>query len=47
VTDDELDERITEWHEAPAGSPIAAMELHEYLGMTLDEFTAWVPGGEP
>lgn len=38
VTDDEIDDRIDEWHNgAGAGKP-----LHEYLGWTRAEYAKWV-----
>ena len=30
------------WHEAPEGSAEAAMSLPDFLGMTADEYAAWV-----
>jgi hypothetical protein len=42
VTADEIDDFIDRWHEeAPAvtGRPVP---IHEFLGMTWDEYEAWV-----
>lgn len=30
-----------EWHDAPAGSPAAGKQLHEFLGMTWEEYQRW------
>jgi hypothetical protein len=37
----DIDEYISRWHSAPERSPAAAMELHEFLGMTWDEYRIW------
>ncbi len=34
---EEIDEFVDQWHEAPAGS-----ELHDYLGMTKEEYSLWL-----
>lgn len=34
---EEIDKYVAEWNSA-----ITALTLHEYLGMTLDEYKAWV-----
>jgi hypothetical protein len=34
---DEIDDFIDRWHEAPEGR-----ELHEYLGMTEEEYGNWL-----
>jgi hypothetical protein len=34
---DEIDDFIDEWHENPRG-----FELHDFLGMTLEEYRLWV-----
>lgn len=33
-----LDERVQQWHHTPLDDP---MSLHDFLGMTWDEYTAW------
>jgi len=37
VTPQEVDDFVDKWHEAPAGR-----ELHEFLGMTEEEYSLWV-----
>lgn len=34
---DEIDDFIDRWHQAPEGR-----ELHDYLGMTKDEYSLWL-----
>ena len=45
ANDDELDQRVADWHEGRAGQ---GQELHEYLGLTWAEYAArfspWPPG---
>ncbi|GAB3816653.1 hypothetical protein GCM10027605_66050 [Micromonospora zhanjiangensis] len=41
TTLDAIDDYIARWHEAPDRSYAAAMELHEFLGMTWDEYRLW------
>jgi hypothetical protein len=36
------DELIEEWH----GGAGEGVSLAEYLGMTEDEYAAWMPGGD-
>lgn len=36
-TDEEINELIDEWHKNPNDQP-----LHEYLGMTWEEYHSWV-----
>ncbi len=33
----EIDKRIAEWHKSDS-----KLEIHEYLGMTQDEYVSWV-----
>lgn len=42
MTEDEIDQLVAEWHDAPESSPIARRELHEHLGMTWDEYRQWM-----
>jgi hypothetical protein len=42
---EEMDDFIARWHEADPGSPIAAMSLHSFLGLTWHEYAEWV--GDP
>jgi hypothetical protein len=42
-SDDELDNKIVEWHDGPA---YASMRLHEFLGWTWDEYKHWVETNE-
>lgn len=37
VMSDEIEDFIEEWHDSDS-----AVELHEYLGMTWDEYSLWV-----
>lgn len=46
LTPEELDARITAWHDAPSDSYIAQMELHEYLGWSWEQYKHWVETGE-
>lgn len=46
VSADEIDARVTAWREAPIGSPAAQVDLHEYLGMTWEQYSRWVTTGE-
>jgi hypothetical protein len=38
---DEIDDFIDRWHEG-ANPQISGLSLHEYLGLTLDEYEIWV-----
>ncbi|KAA8700310.1 MULTISPECIES: hypothetical protein [Pseudomonas syringae group] len=38
VFEDEIDRFVADWHQGLEG---ADMELHEYLGMTWDEYRIW------
>ncbi len=37
----DIDDYIDRWHDAPEGSPIAVTELHDYLGMSWEEYRLW------
>lgn len=39
---DSIDDFIDAWHDAPAGSRVASQSLHEFLGMSWDEYRLWV-----
>lgn len=41
VTDEQIDDRIDEWHESTTDDG----PLHEWLGMTWVEFGQWLEGG--
>jgi hypothetical protein len=41
ATVDEIDDYIDRWHDAPGDSEAASMKLHEFLGMTWDEYRLW------
>jgi hypothetical protein len=43
---EQIDARVAEWHQAPIGSPAAQVDLHEYLGMTWDQYQRWAATGE-
>ena len=34
----DLDDYVARWHEAPPDSPVAGMNLHEFLGMSWPEY---------
>lgn len=38
----DLDDLVAEWHDAKPGSEAASVPLHEWLGMTWDEYGEWV-----
>lgn len=38
----DIDSYVEQWHEAEDGSPAADMELHEFLGLSWDEYRLWV-----
>jgi hypothetical protein len=38
----EIDDYIEAWHSLPDDSSEAGQELHEFLGMTWDEYRLWV-----
>ncbi|WP_157186566.1 hypothetical protein [Nocardia jiangxiensis] len=40
MTDDEIDDRVDEWHNG-AG---LGMDLHEYLGWTWEQYQEWLEG---
>lgn len=46
LTAEQLDAKITAWHDAPDESPEAKMQLHECLGWTWEQFKHWVKTGE-
>jgi hypothetical protein len=37
ISPDDIDDFIDRWHAAPGG-----IELHDYLGMTLEEYSLWL-----
>jgi hypothetical protein len=37
----EIDDLVSEWHDAEPGSAAASVDLHEYLGMTREEYAQW------
>lgn len=39
VLEEEIEQFVEDWHEGREG---ADMELHEYLGMSWDEYQMWV-----
>lgn len=42
VAPEEIDEFISQWHRAEYNSPLALMPLHQYLGMTWEEYCLYV-----
>lgn len=39
---EEIDNFVALWHEAEEGASIAQLSLHDYLGMTWEEYSLWV-----
>jgi hypothetical protein len=39
---EDIEDFVASWHEAPEGTPVAMRELHDFLGMTWDEYRLWV-----
>jgi hypothetical protein len=42
VTADDIDDFIDRWHDQPRGGDGRAVSISEFLGMTRDEYKAWV-----
>lgn len=42
ITVDQIETYVAGWHAAPVGSPAAQVDLHEYLGMTWEQYVQWV-----
>lgn len=38
----DIDDYVEYWHEAPEGSDAAGKELHDFLGLTWNEYKLWV-----
>lgn len=38
ATPDDFDEWVTRWHDLPEDDPYSKLQLHEYLGLTWDEY---------
>lgn len=38
----DIEDYVEYWHEAPEDSVAAKQELHEFLGLTWDEYKLWV-----
>jgi hypothetical protein len=47
TSDDDMGHLIDRWHALPSWHPAAGTALHEYLGMTWEEFKAWVESRPP
>jgi hypothetical protein len=41
VSADEIDDYVDKWHNSPSG-----LELHEYMGITRDEYAIWLGSPE-
>ncbi len=41
ATADQIDDHIDAWHDGP-WDPFSAPGLHEWLGLTLEEYACWV-----
>jgi hypothetical protein len=39
---EDVDNWVDAWHDAPDDSPIAALELHAYLGLDSEEASRWL-----
>ena len=44
--DRELADLIDEWHDAEPGTEAASVPLHDWLGMSREEYAKWVKGTE-
>jgi len=44
--DRELDDLVAEWHDAEPGSEAASVPLHDWLGMSREEYAEWVTGAD-
>ncbi len=42
MTEEEFLNKVEEWHNLPHGSPGADISLHEYLGMTWEQYKEWL-----
>ncbi len=42
MNNDSLNDLVAQWHMAPDNSPAATQTLHEFLGMTWEEYCHWV-----
>lgn len=46
VTGDDIVFYVNDWHVAEMGTFAAQVELHEYLGMTWEQYERWASMGE-
>lgn len=46
LTVEELEDKISTWHDAPSDSHLASVPLHEYLGWSWEQYKHWVETGE-
>jgi hypothetical protein len=42
MTNEQLEELISEWHAALPGHPAHGVELHEWLEMSYEDYGRWV-----
>ena len=42
VSADDIDDFIDRWHDAPPVAEGRVLPLHEFLGMTREQYEAWV-----
>lgn len=42
VLQEDIDDFVAQWHEAPQDSAVARQSLEDFLGMTWDEYRLWV-----
>jgi hypothetical protein len=42
VLREEIDDFVGSWHDAKEGTAVANLSLHDYLGMTWNEYRLWV-----
>ena len=47
LTRDELETLVDEWHALPVDSEAAGMRLHEYCGLTVEQWQQYILGEYP
>lgn len=43
---EDIERYSREWAVAPVGSPAAQVDLWDYLGMSVEQYTRWISKGE-
>lgn len=46
VRPEDINAHVVHWHDAPAGSDAAKVDLHEFLGMTWEQYARWAATGQ-